>query len=894
MYVKEKKTDLLQILSRLTSLWRNLFHRARTEQEMTEEIDAYLEMLIEFKVKEGLNPLEARRAALIELGGKEQVKEKIREVSVGRYLETLWQDLHYGLRMLGKHPGFTAIALLTLALGIGANAAIFSVVYGVLLQPLPYAEDDRLVTLMQSYPQKGLDTWGISQANFALYRDHNQVFEKIAAYNSPGFNLTGGDGPERLQGSAVTVDFFDVLGVEPGWGRAFRVEEDAPGKNLVCILSYGLWQRRFGGDPQILGQSLLLNDTPTEVVGIMPQGFAFPDRNVELWIPLGLNPQRMFGYTHRGIARLKPGVSVSQAEADTTSIFWNAAQENPGIAGARTPPPEGADMKTIVRPLKVVIIGDTKTPLLVLLGAVGLVLLIACANVANLLLVRAASRTRELALRFALGATPGRVIRQLLTESLLLALVGGAAGAALAWLGVRLLRQLPALQQVPRLAEVSVNPTVLAFTAALAVLTGLLFGFAPALRAYQIGLQAGMREGMRGSAGTASRRLNSVLVAAQFALCLVLLIGAGLLLKSFQRLLSVNPGFQPEHVLSMRMALPNSKYANADQSVQFFDNLLERVRSLPGIRSAGVVSLLPFAGSRTSDGFVVEGHEPESGGLAPNAQDRVVSPGYFQTLEIPLLRGRDFLKSDRADSPLVAIVDETLARRYWADGDALGKRIRYAWSDQWMTIVGVTAGVKIRNLKETIEPHFYYPYAQTQPRQMYLTVRTVGEPTAATAAIRSEVQALDADLPVWGVQPLTAAVDQTLNNQRLTNTLLTVFAGLAVLLAAVGIYGVMSLYVSNRTNEFGIRLALGAQPAILLRSVLRQGLVLTLGGVLAGTATAFALTRTLASLLFEVSATDPTIFFSVPLLLVAVALLACYIPARRAMRVDPLVALRYE
>ena len=886
------------MLKRLRVRLRALLRKNEMERDLDEEMSLHLERMVERNVAQGMNPKEARSAALRDFGGFEQAKEECRHARGVRLIEELWQDLRYGARMLGKRPGFAFVAIITLALGIGANAAIFSVVYGVLLRPLPYAEDDRLVILMQSYPQKGLNTWGISQANFALYRDHNQSFEKIAAYNSPGFNLAGSGDPERLQGAAVTVDFFDVLGVQPGWGRAFRAEEDAPGKNSVCILSYGLWQRRFGGDPQILGQSLLLNDTPTEVVGIMPQGFEFPNRNVELWIPLGLDPKRTAGYTHRGIARLKPGVSVSQAEADTTTIFWNAARENPAIAAATAPPPEGADMKTIVRPLKEVIVGDTKTPLLVLLGAVGLVLLIACANVANLLLARAASRTRELALRFALGATPGRIIRQLLTESLLLALIGGAAGAALAWLVVRLLGQLPALQQVPRLAEVSVNSTVLAFTAALAVLTGLLFGLAPALRAYQIGLQAGMREGMHGSASHTGRRLNSALVSAQFALCLVLLIGAGLLLKSFQRLISVSPGFQPEKVLSMRLALPNSRYPNAEQLTQFFDNLLERVRGLPSVRSAGLVSLLPFGGTRTADGFVVEGHEPDPRGVPPNAQDRVVSPGYFQTLEIPLLRGRDFLATDRADSPPVAIVDETLARRYWADGNAIGKRIRYGWSDQWMTIVGVAGGVKTRDLKETLEPHFYFPYAQGQglgrTREMYLTVRTVGEPAAVTSAIRGEVQALDPDLPVWGVQPLTDAVDQTLNNQRLTNTLLTAFALLAVLLAAVGIYGVMSLYVTNRTNEFGIRLALGAQPSLLLRSVLRQGLTLMLAGVIAGTAAAIALTRAIASLLFEVSATDPAIFLSVPVLLVAVALVACYTPARRATRVDPLVALRYE
>lgn len=880
--------------TRLYNLWRNLIHKARMEKELSEEIDAYLEMLIALKVEQGLSQADARRAALIELGGKERLKERVREVRVGRHLETLLRDLRYGLRLLRKSPGFAAISTLTLALGIGANTAIFSVVYGVLLKPLPYVEDDRLVIFMQSYAQKGLDTWGMSQANFALYRDQNHVFEKIAAFSSAGFNLTGGANPERVQAATVTVDFFDVLGVQPAWGRVFRPEEDVPGKNLVCILSYGLWQRRFGGDLQILGNALLLDDVPREVVGIMPQGFAHPNRSVDLWVPVGLNPQRTFPYILIGIARLKPGVPVFRAAAETTEIFWNAAHENPALAGATAPPPEGADMKTIVRPLKQVIVGDTKTPLLVLLGAVGLVLLIACANVANLLLARAALRSRELALRFSLGATPGRVIRQLLTESLVLSLAGGSIGAAVAWFGVRLLRELPALQRVPRLGEVSVNGVVLTFAAALAVLTGLFFSLAPAVRARRLGLEAGMRDGLRGSAGHGSLRLNGLLVAAQFSLCLVLLIGAGLLLKSFQRLLSASPGFQPERVLSMRLALPNGKYKSGDESLQFFDNLLERMRAVPGIRRAGIVSYLPFGGTDESDGFIVEGREPDSGGVAPNAHIRTVSPGYFQTLEIPLLRGRDFLSSDRADSPLVAIVDEVLARRYWADGDAIGKRIRFAWSDAWMTIVGVTAAVKNRNLMETAEPHFYHPYAQDPSQQMYVAVRTAGEPATVAGAIRSEVQSLDADLPVFGVQALTDAVDRTLNNQRVTNTLLMVFALIAVLLAAVGIYGVMSLYVANRTNEFGIRLALGAQPTALLRSVLGQGLALTLAGVIVGTAAAAALTRTIAGMLFEVSATDPVIFLGVPLLLSVVGLVACYVPARRATRVDPLTSLRYE
>ena len=888
-----------EILERLAGLRLEPTREAEIVEELAQHLEDHYE---ELRVG-GARDDEAYRAALVELtDGNLLARELSRTERTIRsapvvlgarrrsMMGDLWQDIRFGVRMMRKKPGFTLIAVLTLALGIGANTAIFSLVNAVLLRPLPYPDPDRLVIMLKAYPQKGLDSWGLSQADFAMYRDQNHVFEKMAAYSSAGFNLTDVGEPERIRGTSVTADFFNVLGVSPVLGRDFRPEEDTPGKNVVCILSYGFWQRRFGGDSQIIGTSLNLNNSPIEVVGVMPQGFGFPNSEVDVWIPVGLNPQKRNPFILTSIARLKPGTPPSEARAETTTIMWNAARQTDA------PPPEGADLTTLVKPLKGLITGETEKPLLVLLGAVGFVLLIACANVANLMLARATSRTREMAVRLALGASAGRVVRQLLTESLLLALTGAVTGTVLASLGVQMLNRLP-VEGIPRISEVSVNGTVLIFTAVVAVLTGLLFGLAPALRAYRLGLNQGLREGLRGSATVSSRRMNNGLVAAQFALSVILLIGAGLMLKSFQRLMSVNPGFQPDNVLTMRLSLPARKYTDPAQTSQFYKGLLEQVRSLPGVRDAGMIDNLPFGSGRTSDGYAVEGHELPPGSFYPNAQDRVVSPGYFKSLGIVLLRGRDFSETDLNDSPPVAIVDETLALQYWPDGNAIGKRIRYAWAtgpDSWMTIVGVVAGIKHWRLTEPIEPYMYLPLAQNTPLSIHLAVRTTDEPAAATSAITSKIRELDSNLPVYSVRTMTELIGQTLNSQRLTNLLLTAFSLLAVALAAVGIYGVMSIYVSSRTTEFGIRLALGAEPRDLLRSVLRQGLLLTAAGIVVGVAGALALTRALASLLFEVSATDPIVYGVVALLLVAVALAACYVPARRGARVDPLVALRYE
>jgi putative ABC transport system permease protein len=817
-------------------------------------------------------------------------------------VETFIQDIRYGARLLRKNPGFTTVALITLALCIGANTAIFSVVSGILLRPLPYPEPDRLVRVMQSYSQKGLSPWNMSQMNFAAYREQSRSFETLAAISiGGGANLTGVGEPDRVQLARVTADFFKVFEVEPLLGRAFLLEEETPGKNAVCVLSYSFWQRRFGGDPNVVGTTLLLNDVATEVVGVMPEGFDFPERwpSVALWTPLALNPQRPSPFFLRGIGRLKHGVSPAEAEAETTAILWNSANQNPSFVSSESAPPPGADLKTMVTPLKNVITGESAKPLTILLCAAGLLLLIGCANVANLLLAKGAMRTREVAVRMALGATPLRIVRQLITESLLLAMIGGAVGAMLAWWGVRLIVRL-GIERVPRLAEVSMDTTVMLFSLGVIVVTGLLCGLAPARQAYALGLEAGLREGARGSTKAAHRRTNGMLVAAQFALSLLLLVGVGLLLRSFQNLVTTDTGFRPDNVLAVTVSLPDKKYNTDERFLQFNQSLVERVSGLPGIVGAATVDGLPLSGDDNADGIVVEGHEPGPGDVAPVFSVRVVTPGYFDTLGITLLRGRDVNHADNQGSQLVAIVDQTLARRYWPNGDAVGKRIRYEWSNDWMTIVGLVDGIKDDTLGDPPKPHVYLSYAQwplrsnNLPMRFYLVSRTAGDPAAAASSVRSEIQRLDPDLPVYNVQTMTQAMAKTLHSEQLTNRLLIGFAVLAIVLAAAGIYGVMSLNVNSRVQEFGIRTALGARPSDVLRLVLGNGMRLAVAGIALGVGGALWLTRFLESLLFGVKPADLPTFGAAVLLLAAVALLACYLPARRATKIDPMVALRYE
>jgi putative ABC transport system permease protein len=803
------------------------------------------------------------------------------------------REIHFALRGLLKRPAFTVIAVLTLALGIGANTAIFSVVNAVLLRPLPLKDPDRLMIFWHSAPAKGLQHLDLNDALFAYYRERTHTFESLAAYEGGEFMLTGNGDPEVVPGAAITYNYFNVLGREPLLGRSFTANEDTPGNNNVAVLSYSLWQRRFGGNPNIVGQSINLDSNPTTIVGIMPPDFDFPDPaehpgnsgHVQLWVPKGLNPQDVNSWNLLPVGRLRPGATQDEALKEITALFGAFTLERGVRLGTSD---VGSSESTILLPLQRHIVGEVRRPLLVLLGAIALVLLIACANLTNLLLARAAARTRELAVRQCLGASAFRVARQTLIESLLLSFFGTAAGVLIAVWIVTALKRLVA-SQIPHIESISVDTRVLLFTIAIMLLTGVLCGVTPAMRAARINLQDAIKEGARGSSSGANKRLNNLFVVSQLALSLVLLIGAALFLQSFRNLLSVNPGFRAENVLMARVALPEQKYDKA-QAVSFFEQLRRGVSTVPGVQSVELSSVVPFSGDGQGGPFVVEGVGQEQEKVA---WLRSTSPGYFAAMGMPILKGRAFTSSDTDKSLPVAIVDERLARMYSPQGDLVGKRLRIG-DGPWLTIVGVVPNVKNRKLDEEAWPYVYRPYNQWVRRETMLVVRASVDPTALAANLRGEVAKLDLELPLFKVSTIQQAMDRSLITTRLTNSLLAGFAATALLLALTGIYGVMSLNVASRRNEFGIRLALGAQTGNVLRMILSQGLRLAIAGVAVGLLGAFALTRLLKGLLFGISASDPLTFAVIALVLIGVALLACWIPARRATKVDPLEALRSE
>ena len=880
----------------------NLKLEPSREAAIVEELALHLEDLHAELLSSGATEAEAHRRTLAELSGGEMLRRELRRLErlcdsepIGaetnrrtNMIAALWQDLRFGARMLLKQPGFTLIAVLTLALGIGANTAIFSIVNAVILRPFPYQAPERLVIIQERGNAGG--GFSPSYPNFVDWRAQNTAFEAISAVRgNESFNFTGAGEPERLQGRLVSAEFFSLLGVKPLLGRDFHAEEDRPGATPAVILSYGLWRRRFGNDLSILGKQLTLNNLSYIVVGITPANFQY-GLEADVTVPIGLQAER---FRRRGadpgtdvVARLKPNVSQQQGETDLNMVAARLEQQYPESNKGR---------RVLLTQLHESFVGAVRRPLLILLGAVGLVLLIACANVANLLLVRASARQKEMAVRVALGAGRRAIVRQLLTESVLLAALGAALGILLAFWGTSLIAsQLP--DGIPRLQEADVDAPVLVFTLAVSLLTGLLFGLAPALQASSPNLTEGLKEGERGSSGR-RQRLRSVLVVGEVALTMTLLVGAGLLIQSFRRALQVDPGFNAQNLLTMQVSVNNP---DGRQVADFFAQLQQKVRNLPGVKSVAVSNGIPF-GSTNFPPFLIEGR-PETDNK-PSGLRYHVSPAYFQTMGIGLIKGRLFTTEDRPDTPLVIIIDEVLAQRYFPNEDPLGKRLKSTADAPGIEIVGVVRHAEPNSLdaQGPAPAQFYLNFdqipAQRLPgfvRRINLLTRTEVEPLSLASAVRAQVAALNKDQAVFNVRTMEQAVAQSVAPRRFSMLLLTVFAGAALALAGLGIYGLMSYAVTQRTREIGVRMALGAQSGAILKLVIGQGMKLAFAGVALGLVASVALTRTIKNLLFGVSATDPAAFAAIALLLTAVALLACFVPARRAIRVDPMVALRGE
>jgi putative ABC transport system permease protein len=885
---------LKSFLRRVRGLWRS----ETIHQEITDELQFHIDMRIEENIRRGMSPDEARRDAERRFGNLTRVKEQGYDARGGRWLETVWQDLRYGVRMLLKNPGFTLIAVLTLALGIGANTAIFSVVNGVLLRPLPYYEPERLVMVWADRPilqaQVGLPDFPVTVADFVDWRNQNQVFENMAAMVAFRGNLTGGGEPESVVTLRASAGLFPLLGARLAVGRAFLPEEDRAGADRVVVISHGLWKQRYGADPKLIGQKIILDNEAYTVIGVTAPDFQFPRRGEvpytylsgatkpDLYLPIAFTPEIM--NNRRGnmlmvVARLKTDVSVQQASADMNSIARRLTELYPQT---------NTDKGARIAPLQQQAVGKARTALLVLLGAVGFVLLIACANVANLLLARAAGRQKEMAIRAALGAGRWRVVRQMLTESLLLAISGGAAGLLLAWQGVELLLAI-APDNLPRAYDIRLDIRVAGFTLLVSLLTGIVFGLLPALQASKINLGETLKEGGRDAAGLLQRRMRGFLVVSEVALAFVLLIGAGLLIRSFARLTEVDPGLDPRSVLAMHMLLP-AKYSGG-LSANFFQQTLERVRALPGVEAAATVSPLPLSGLYGSAAFRIEGR-PSPTEETFNAGMRIISPDFFKTFRVPLVNGRLIAESDGAKAPPVVVVNESLARNYFVNEDPLGKRIIFSGGTR--AIVGVVRDVKHSALDEEAKAEFYLPMAQVPTRYMSLAVRVSGDPMQTIGAVRGQVWAGDKDLPIFSIETMERLMAKSVAPRRFNLLLLGVFALVGMTLAGVGLYGVMSYTVTHRTREIGVRMAMGAQTGNVLRLVIGEGMKLALIGALLGLGGALALTRLLKALLFGVSATDPLTFIVIAAALSIVSLLACWIPARRATKVDPMVALRCE
>ena len=884
------------------NILRDRLRALRQRDDVIDDIDremrSHLELQVEANIKSGMSPGEAREKAMRSFGNVSRAVDAAYDVKGGGLFETLAQDIRYGARVLLKHKAFTAVAVITLALGIGANTAIFSVVNELLLRPLPYRDADRIVMLWEVSPE-GRHQNTTSRANFRGWREQSTSYQHMAAFSDQRFTLTGDGEPEEVSGQLALPEIFKVLGVDPILGRTLLPEDAEPGKPPVVVLSYGLWQRRFGGQSGVIGKPILLNGVNRTIVGVMPPNFQFhikqrsgTGRPAELWTTLPMPAGSI--ESDRGrflsvVARLKDGVTPEQAAAELRTIQARLSDEAPQF---------NKNFSGEILPLREQFFGNVRRPLWLMLGAVGFVLLIACANVANLLLSLATSREKEIALRAALGARRSRIVRQLLTESLLLALLGSVLGLGFAWLGIKAL-MLIAPRDLLGLQSVGLNFSVLLWTLGVSVLTGIIFGLAPALHISRLNLNDSLKEGGKAESGQASgsRRLRSVLVVSEIALAVVLLASAGLLIKSFIRLQQVDRGFDTQNVISMVVRLPFARYREDAQLVAFFNQAMERLQRLPGVRSAGMVNFLPlYGGLGSSTAFKIMGRPEPPPGQEPGTDVRVVDAGYFQTMGIPLLRGRNFSDAELREAKRVILINEALARKYFPNEEPIGQRLDVAMFETPVIteIVGVVGNVRYDSLIDEAPPAVYFPHPELAYPFMTFVLRTDGDPAAIAPAVQREIRALDPNQPISDVRTMEQVMSEAVSRSRFNTLLLALFAGLATLLSAVGIFGVMNYSVALRTREIGLRLAIGAQPRQVLLLVLRQGLLLTVIGLVLGLGASLALTRLLSGLLFGVTAVDASTFATISLLLVLVSLLACYLPARRAMRIDPMLALRYE
>jgi predicted permease len=867
--------------------------RKRMLEDLDQDIREHLARETQDNIERGMSAQEAHYTAMRKFGNVTRVKEETREVWSFVWFEQLVEDIRFGLRMLRKSPGFTLVAVLTLALGIGTNTYTFSIVDALLLRPIEFSHPDRIVALWERLPALTIDRNEVSPANFLDWKAQNHVFDHIAVQAWWDANLGGVDHPEHLHGFLVTRDYFAALEAQPMLGRTFTEEEGAPGKDHVAILSFPLWRDHFGADPSIAGKTVLLNGIDYTIVGVKNQEFNFPS-GAQVWGALSFTPEaaanRGSHYLH-GVAHLATGVTREQAQAKMSALAAQLAQQYPQMDAGR-------DIH--VMPLMESESGETRAPLVIMLAAVGLVLLIACANISNLLLARASSRQRETAIRSALGATRRRLIRQWLVESMLLGLLGGGLGVLFAYfcLSAHVIR-IPAefARMIPGWDKIAINTPVLLFTTAVSLGTGLLFGFLPAFAASRLNVNDTLKE-CAPSAGVGRRRglLRNALIVLEVALSLALLATAGLMMKTFVRLERVSPGFNPDRMLTMFVALPDAKYASDSQAVSFYEQLIERVQNLPGVQNVSVANLIPLSGTNETWSIRIEGRPEPKPGQEPDANYRTVSNSYFRAMQIPVLRGREFSSEDSAKSQPVVMVNEAFAARYWPGEDALGKRMRFSGppeKEPWRTVVAVVGNIR-NQLERPARPEMYFPLRQQVEHTGALIVRTAADPRYLEETLRAQVAALDRDLSVFNVSTMDDLRSTSMIAQRIGGTLMAAFAGFALVLAALGLFGVIAYAVSERTREIGIRMALGAKPREVFRLVVGQGMTLALIGLLVGLPLALGMGRAVAGLLYGVAPNDFATFAGVAILLALVALAACYFPARRAMRVNPLIALRYE